>query len=406
VKFDRLGEPAQVIDVQWGAPQSAGSGNTDALAEYRAGGTPVEVRGHDGLLSTGDGWLVWEEHPGQVVYVSAKQVPPYGYNAAALSASVLEQVAASLQPRADGGFRVTAPTGFVYVSEWPLTGFEGTHPRAAVYVGPGGAGFQVHLVDDTEQPPGSSPLLADNRRVDINGAAAMFSRFLTTPPVVEVDGAPLFDGATRYLQWIDAAGTRVTISARHLDDAQMLSIARSLVPVSAATWVHYLEHGTAPNPRVSPTTLTPGTTAAPPPGAQHFAGSYQGIEHYTLQTQRCPQLDHNLIETFTLSSGAIWNFQNLYCGTLTDTNLWHGQGTFSFTAGGGTFGGDTDVVARVPTAGGPIALHVTRGTGVYAGASGWCELDNHIRQIAFGVQEQSGMFTCDIAFNRPNAPTG
>src|SRR5262249_29981705 len=105
-----------------------------------------------------------------------------------------------------------------------------------------------------------------------------------------------------------------------------------------------------------------------------------------------------LTETYKLSTGDTWTFQNLYCGTITDTNLWTGIGTFLFTARGGTFGGDTYSVARVPSAGGALPLTITRGTGDYAGAHGSCLLDDHIRQVTFGVQEQSGTFTCEIAY--------
>jgi hypothetical protein len=407
-RFDPTGAPIAEIDVQWGrAPQTAGSRPADALEQYRVGGTPVTVRGHDGLVSPEDGWLVWEERPSEIVYVTAKAVPAYGQNAPALPRTVLDQVAASLRQRADGGFDVTnAPSGFVRLAEWPATGYEGVQPRAALYEGVQGRAFQVHLVDASQQPPGSSPLLAENRRVNINGANGMLTRFLTTPPVVLVDGAPLFSGGTRYLQWIDDEGTRVTISGHGLDDPTLVEIARSIAPVDAATWASH-RNTAVPTPTtalISPPTLTPDTTAPPPAGARHFEGSYQGIEHYQLQTKRCPQLDHNLVETFTISTGGIWSFQNLYCGTITDTNLWTGTGTFLFTTSDGTFGGDTYVVARVPAAGGPLPLTITRGTGAYADANGSCLLDNHIRQISFGVQEQSGTFTCAIAFGHRPAP--
>ena len=219
-----------------------------------------------------------------------------------------------------------------------------------------------------------------------------------------VEGVPLFTAGTRYLQSIDSSGTRITLSGQPLDDASLVAIARSVRPVDAATWQRYEQTGPPSTVRPLPT-VSAGTTALPPAGAHRFEGTFHGIEHYTLQTKRCPQVDHNLAETFKLSTGEIWTFQNLYCGTLTDTNLWTGQGTFLFTAPGGTFGGDTYTVARVPTSGGPLPLTISRGTGTYAGAHGSCLLDNHIRQVAFGVLEQSGTFTCAIAYDKP-APNG
>jgi hypothetical protein len=47
-------------------------------------------------------------------------------------------------------------------------------------------------------------------------------------------------------------------------------------------------------------------------------------------------------------------------------------------------------------------LTITGGTGAYEGASGSCDLDNHLTQVGFGTQEQYGSFACDITVNPPS----
>lgn len=129
----------------------------------------------------------------------------------------------------------------------------------------------------------------------------------------------------------------------------------------------------------------------------HFTGQHRGIEHFELYTNRCAFLDHHLEETFTLTHGTTWGFAAAYCGTIDAGGLWTGVGTFEITAGdsSGLSGTFTDS-AQLPSAGVPYVLNVNSGSGVFAGASGSCALDNHLRMIEFGVQEQSGSFVCDL----------
>src|SRR5947209_3684981 len=83
-----------VMDVQWGQAGGSSGAVRDPLEEYRAGGTPINIRGHDGLVSTEDGWIVWEETPGTIVLVSGKQIPEWGANSPALPETQLNHVAA------------------------------------------------------------------------------------------------------------------------------------------------------------------------------------------------------------------------------------------------------------------------------------------------------------------------
>lgn len=147
------------------------------------------------------------------------------------------------------------------------------------------------------------------------------------------------------------------------------------------------------------TTATTATTAPPTEVvAWHVEGHHRGIEHFALQTERCAFLDHQLQETFTLVDGTEWSFTARYCGTIDATGFWTGEGSFELAAGEsdgltGTFSS----AAQLPSTGEPYQLDVHAGTGEFAGASGTCRLENHLRTISFGVQEQSGAFTCDLA---------
>lgn len=63
----------------------------------------------------------------------------------------------------------------------------------------------------------------------------------------------------------------------------------------------------------------------------------------------------------------------------------------------GTFTSSAPLDATWSSPGAPYTLDITGGTKRFANASGSCTLDNHVRQIRFGVQEQSGTFSCDVA---------
>lgn len=215
------------------------------------------------------------------------------------------------------------------------------------------------------------------------------------------------------VQWIDTGGTRVTVGGTGLDEAQLLDIARGLRETDEATWFDLQAAGVdEPGPSTSP----PTTAAEPQPAPEtssdaddtstsggasatsiHVEGAYQGTEQYAPTTGGCPDLDHTLVSTFQLDDGSTWLYRSEYCGTLNGTH-WTGAGTFEFTTpDGDAIAGTTSTVAEVPSPGVPLVLTITGGTGTYEGASGSCDLDNHLRQIEFGAQEQYGTFACEIA---------
>jgi hypothetical protein len=139
----------------------------------------------------------------------------------------------------------------------------------------------------------------------------------------------------------------------------------------------------------------PTPTPAPAPKAPHFEGHYHGTSYFALATPTCAMVDTVLDAEFVVSSSETWQLHNQYCGTITDGRF-TASGTFTFAApDGSTLSGTsqtTDVV--LADNGGPIDLRITNGSGRFDGATGSCSLDNTVRNLEFGHQEQSGSFRC------------
>ena len=145
------------------------------------------------------------------------------------------------------------------------------------------------------------------------------------------------------------------------------------------------------------TSVAPAPTSEPTVSGSPVDGTYFGAEHFALFTGQCAFLDHHILGTFSAADGTTWTFHQDYCGTLAG-DLWSGQGTFSLTApDGATISGTvTEKNIHVPSPGVPYTLDITAGTQRFAGASGTCRLDNHLRVIHFGLQDDFGSFDCDI----------
>jgi hypothetical protein len=182
------------------------------------------------------------------------------------------------------------------------------------------------------------------------------------------------------------------VTARDGSDPSTTTVTQGPTTTSSSTTT------TSSTTTSSTTTTTTLPTAATATGtAWHFEGQHRGIEHFRLQTERCPFLDHELQETYTLSDGTTWAVTEQYCGTIDAHGFWTGGGSFEITAGDGSLAGTFTSAAQLPSAGEPYQLDVHSGTGQFAGATGTCRLDNHLHPISFGVQEQSGAFVCDLA---------
>lgn len=151
---------------------------------------------------------------------------------------------------------------------------------------------------------------------------------------------------------------------------------------------------------LSPTSAVAAPTtgvAAAPSRPSHFEGKHSGTEHMQFATKACPVLDHRLRETFTLTDGTAWDFRAHYCGTIDAQDVWTGVGTFTIATGNGSgLSGNFTDSAHLPTVGVPYVLHITAGAGAFAGATGSCVLDDHVRAISATTQHQNGIFVCDL----------
>lgn len=148
------------------------------------------------------------------------------------------------------------------------------------------------------------------------------------------------------------------------------------------------------------TTTTAATESVPAPEesatAWHLEGKQRGTEHFGFGNPRCPVLAHELSGSFTTADGRVLALDEVYCGVIEPGLKWRGEGTFALTAPDGSLTGTFESSAQLPSSGEPYRLDVRAGTGSFAGATGACEIDNHLAQSQFGVQEQWGTFACDL----------
>jgi hypothetical protein len=205
-----------------------------------------------------------------------------------------------------------------------------------------------------------------------------------------------------------ATPTRVEVSSRVSPDATSASASEATAadtttvtdttPVMETTTTFAQPEPTRTSTSTADTAVASTPTNEPTTGAPPVDGTYFGVEHFALYAGRCAFLDHHIVGTFSVSDGTTWDFHQDYCGTL-QGDLWSGDGTFALTApDGATISGTvTERNIRVPSPGVPYTLDITGGTQRFAGATGTCRLDNHLRQIQFGLQDDSGSFTCNIA---------
>jgi hypothetical protein len=144
---------------------------------------------------------------------------------------------------------------------------------------------------------------------------------------------------------------------------------------------------------------------ATPAGAsrtKHFEGLYTTEEFFDFFTGGCSFLHHVYETVLTTDRGPDGSMRTEACATITDGNLWHGEGTFTVRLPGGSFSGPFVSEARLPaTGGGPSAVvvnPVTTGTGRFRGATGSCETAiESITPLEFGHQLQAGAWSCSVS---------
>jgi hypothetical protein len=182
------------------------------------------------------------------------------------------------------------------------------------------------------------------------------------------------------------------------------------VTTSSSTTSGYPDIPTAPDSSTTTSSSTTTTTilASPTePTTLVLTGTHAGTEHFALGTGRCPQIDHHLDETWTATNGIVLTFSNAYCGELDAQGRWSSTGTYTLgNANGAVQGRTNNAVDKVPSPGGPYHLAIDSGTGLFAGATGSCAVEEHLVMVRFGEQTHSGPFTCTFTLPaRTQEPT-
>jgi hypothetical protein len=225
--------------------------------------------------------------------------------------------------------------------------------------------------------------------VTVRGREAVVTPFPAIHPPADLSAA----GGTLFVEWVEAAGERVTVAGTGMTDDELLAIAQSLDAVDATTWVGLVDEPVLPtSTTAAPTTPTPSAPSA----IEHISGTFDGIDHFRLAEGQC-EVIHDDRFTFRASDGSVWELQHDQCARL-DGDLWSATGTFTLTAPDGATLTGTSVQEdiHVPTTGEPYELTITGGTGRFDGADGTCAVDTHITPGSLGTQHQDGTFTCDF----------
>ncbi len=113
--------------------------------------------------------------------------------------------------------------------------------------------------------------------------------------------------------------------------------------------------------------------------------------------QGCAQMHHELLAGVTFDDGSAGVLSESYCG-VNDGRTWTGGGTFTIDSANGhdLLSGSFTSRAALPTTGEPYRLNVERGTGRFGGATGTCDVDNHMEDTAPGRNRQFGTLSCTL----------
>jgi hypothetical protein len=128
---------------------------------------------------------------------------------------------------------------------------------------------------------------------------------------------------------------------------------------------------------------------------KHLEGHYAGNHTFTLFTGGC-LVDAQGDAVVQFGTRQSWDFHTDYCGSISG-NIFTAVGTFTLTLpGGAQLRGTSFTEVPLSQDGGPITLTITGGTKRYRNATGSCTQQNVVREISFGLQEQTGTMECDI----------
>ena len=361
-----------VLDLHWGLSRSDGTEPTEP-----AGTASVPLPGdEDGVLTA---------------------APP-------LPTEVLTELAGMVVPREEGGFTFpSAPLHFELAAEWSEPVDQGSNPRSLVYrSGDGARGLQVHVVDDGPPPVAALSLTTATYVRTVRGNEALSGTALVGRPLVEVEEGAFLSDSDWHLLWTEPGGEVVAVDAVGFTEDELLAVAESLTEVDAATWFGLQEPD-------EPATSTPTTAvveaagdeapASPEAGSLVVSGRYEGTDSYVLSDGDPCDIEHDDQVTLTLDDGTTWQLDHQQCGLTLPGDRWSATGTFTITLPGGDSltGTNSQEPIQLPTTGEPFRLDIEGGTGDLAGATGWCDLDNHLRNQSLGSQEMYGDFTCEVA---------
>lgn len=270
VRLDRRGEHAvQQFTVSWGKGASAPlprparleRASSDPLEGFRAHARAVTVRGHRGLYLRHRGSLAWEEPKGQAVVIDGGSTvkSDHSNGSRPLALEQLRDIADGLR-RSNGSFEVRRPpAGYRVAAEWPGYGSMGTNARTITYQSPYGRGFQVHIVDHSEHPPGANLYFSDARVVSVHGRDALLSPFLFAPPGGFNAQTLWLSGTDLFLQWIEPGNVLVTLRGVGLSESEIMTIARKLQIVDDQGWQDLQRQVVSTSPGFPPPTGPPPT---------------------------------------------------------------------------------------------------------------------------------------------------
>jgi hypothetical protein len=392
-----LGKPAVTIDDGLSSDttcyaDSASTGMTlDAHGTINLDPLAMVATSNVGQYGEITSWVnstsVWERGGGQYGMTGPEEGP-----GAPLS-GFAGLVESTLGPR-EGGvamMSLASPTGYLNLARQAITD---TSSRGTGVTSDGVTVHEYEVTLDAAQLV-NRPGMSDEQIMASTDAYALLhgQGYTNTTIRIGIDDDGLIRESASVVHFADGGAINATVTFSDFGCAGTVAF-----PGQSATTTTIAESCTGADPAASTTTTSRAdvTTTTAAASVTQWSGTYDGIEHFGPSTGTCADLDHHLDSVFSLEDGSAWKFHSDYCGIL-DGNAWQGTGPFTFTLpDGALITGDFADAATIPSPGVRYRLNITGGTGNFEGASGSCQLDNHLRPIASGEQQQYGTFTCYI----------